>query len=126
VAHVAPLKTEPGKADFFLRKWAVSVAEDGAAWEALMPRDIGVEFLLLAESEDRGMIDSADWPDIAEAIEDDRRAGPEQEFATNVIEHTRKDNLRLALPEAIIGLEIVMTGFLRAHLRVAKGLPNER
>src|SRR4029450_5705664 len=59
-------------------------------------------------------------------LQDDLPVPPEQEFTTNVLEHLKANNLRLAVLEAIIGLEIVLTRYLRAFLRAYQGTPEDR
>ncbi len=44
----------------------------------------------------------------------------------NTIGHVRVGNFRLAVVDAVIGLEIVMYGYLEAYLRVVKSVPPPR
>jgi len=48
------------------------------------------------------------------------------EFLTNALEHLHAHNFRLAVIESIIGLEIVLTRFLREYLKNAKGYNKNR
>src|SRR5262249_27351318 len=56
------------------------------------------------------------WPMIVEAAQDNLPPRAEQEFVANSIEYFLDGNLRLSLIEAVVGLEIVLSDFLREDL----------
>lgn len=129
VPHVSEIRPEPDEVEQLLRGWQVQVDRESAdVWEDLVPppADLGaLAWLALRPSTDpepRPEIRATAWPDIAEAIEDALTPSPEREFLTNAVEHARIGNLRLALLEAIICLEIVLSQFLHEYLSRAKGL----
>jgi len=66
------------------------------------------------------------WPDIEEAIQDDLLPFPEDEFRTNALEHLKLKNHRMALLESVIGLEIVLTRYLKEYFSVYKNTPKDR
>jgi hypothetical protein len=70
------------------------------------------ERFLFAQRENVGELNISDWALIEEAIQDDLTAGPEREFYVNALEHSRIGNLRLAVVESVICLEIVLTQWL--------------
>jgi hypothetical protein len=51
---------------------------------------------------------------------------PEDEFLTNALQHLREDNLRLALIEATVSLEIVLSQCLKAYLTVRRHFSTDR
>src|SRR5690349_11986639 len=55
-----------------------------------------------------------------------KETAPEDEFLTNTRWHIRNGNLRLALVDSVIGLEIVLARFLDSYLRVIKSVPDSR
>ena len=69
---------------------------------------------------------AAFWPAIREAIHDNLAPQPEDEFVTNSLEHLNLGNQRLALMEAVIGLEIVLTKYLSKYLEQSRGWSNNR
>lgn len=69
------------------------------------------------------------WPDIEEALQDQSEPPPEKEFFTNAVEFLRIRNFRMALLEAVICLEIVLTQYLqylKTYLSIRKTVPNSR
>src|SRR5206468_3398356 len=71
-------------------------------------------FLLFQEN--IGELNINDWTLVEEAIQDDLKAGPEKEFYTNALEHSRVGNLRLAVVESVISLEILLAQWLHQVL----------
>jgi hypothetical protein len=63
-----------------------------------------------------GELNIKDWALVEEAIQDDLKAGPEREFYTNALEHSRVGNLRLAVVESVISLEILLAQWLHQVL----------
>ena len=66
------------------------------------------------------------WEDICEAIQDDKDPLPEHEFITNCFEHLDSNNLRMAIIECIMALEIVLSQYLDKYLKLIKKLPRKR
>jgi hypothetical protein len=125
VAHVQPLKMAPERADAWFRALQVEASEDGETWNAIRPmrtlQDLmGDKFLLFQEHV--GELNFKDWRTVEEAIQDDLKAGPEREFFVNALEHLRIGNLRLAVVESVICLEIVLTEWLLLVLPI-RGVP---
>ena len=48
-----------------------------------------------------GQLKMRDWALIEEALQDGLSAGPEKEFFVNAVQHSRVDNLRLAVVESV-------------------------
>lgn len=61
-----------------------------------------------------------------EVLEDNLEVEPEDEFLTNTIGHLRACNFRLAIVDAVIGLEIVLTRYLKSYLATVKKMPKSR
>ncbi|MBI3013738.1 MAG: hypothetical protein HYY65_01435 [Candidatus Tectomicrobia bacterium] len=119
-----------------LRKWKVEVSEDGKGWQTVLEAEANPYAGLLAglfgtaaghdeEFRETVEIKTVFWDDIVEALEERKEPPPESEFVTNTIGHMRKGNYRLAVVESVIGLEIVLAQFLRAHLS-SRGVPKDR
>jgi hypothetical protein len=110
-----------------LRHWQVEASKDGTTWSSLVPAATFEELLTrLARQRATPQLNARKWPEVEEAIQDNLLPLPEQEFTINAMEHLRLKNFRLALLEAIIGLEIVLTRYLRTYLSVFKGISKER
>jgi hypothetical protein len=65
------------------------------------------------------------WSDIKNALENNSEVTEERIFYVNSLEHTKNNNIRLAVIETVIGLEIVVTKYLRNYLKF-KNIPNDR
>jgi len=70
-------------------------------------------------------LDMSRWDEIKEVIKENLPIPPEKEFTVNALEHTKKNNLRLAIVESIIGLEIVLTKYLKNYL-ISQSIPKKR
>lgn len=112
---------EEGSAEQFVRRWKVETGDETTGFQTLIPQDtnlVGLDLLLgFGSARQTGELRAYRWPDIVEAVQGDLPPGPEQEFLTNSIEHLRRGNLRYALLEAVICLEIVTTQFLKLFLQ---------
>lgn len=129
VPHISELRPDPDKAEELLKMWGVEVSHDGQEWQRLIEerRSILDGFRALFPQEEHiRELNVNTWSDIAEAIQDDIQPTPEQEFLTNAIEHLRLKNFRLAVVEAVICLEVVLTQYLVQYLKSYKGLSNNR
>ena len=108
--------------EIYLKRLSAAIRDhqSGEEWTDLIktPKGKGLLYWALVYSKD----DTASnltvdrWPDIQEAIQDDLPPLPEDEFRTNALEHLKLKNLRMALVESIIGLEIVLTRYLKEYL----------
>lgn len=130
VPSLRELRGRPDEnAEEVLRGWQVQVATD-LEWRTLLPEpELSPIFGALfgaGSAQVYAEMGAGSWPRIEEAIQDDIAPPPELEFTTNAIEHLRLGNLRLALLEAIIGLEIVLTRYLTLYLQIHKGLSKNR
>lgn len=65
------------------------------------------------------------WVDIKNALENNYEITEDRIFFVNSLEHWRNNNIRLAVIETVIGLEIVVTKYLRNYLKF-KNIPNDR
>ncbi len=118
-----------------LRTWGPEVSEDGVTWTPVFPPEPrrGFRSLLggLLGPRKEGFAMNAElnvlhWEHIREVLEDNIEIPPEDEFLTNTTGHLRGRNYRLAVVDAVIGLEIVLSRYLKAYLAVAKGLSKPR
>jgi hypothetical protein len=119
-----------------LRKWSPETSTDGESWTPLLPSTVFAQMMAaLADSRIRrdwwefskpAIMEIFRWPDVVEALEDNKEPPPELEFYTNATGHLRQQNFRLAVIESIIGLEIVLTQFLKNYLFISAGVPKER
>lgn len=73
-----------------------------------------------------GDLHVAFWELIEEYIQDDLQPPPEKEFLVNALEYSQIGNFRLALLEAVIGLEVVLTGYLKRYMKIIKKLSKDR
>src|SRR3990172_4309857 len=130
VAFVAELNPKDDDAKKYIQRWDVQSSEDGENWQAVVKPETGLLSVLLSSfflnDEKAGNLHVKDWSDIEEAIQDNLEPPPEQEFLTNSIEHLNLGNFRLALVEAIICLEIVLTQFLQVFLSIYKIISKSR
>jgi hypothetical protein len=117
----------PWQAETLLRKWNCETSDDGTDWSKVYsPRGAIWEALFAAGDDSSTQLNMELWSEIEESIQDDLQPGPEQEFVTNALEHIRDYNFRLALIEAIVCLEIVLSQFTEQFLLVKKGLSQNR
>src|SRR3990170_6110646 len=129
VAFVTELNPRDDDAKKYIQRWDVQSSEDGENWQAVVKPETGLLGALLSgflNDERAGNLHVRNWSEIEEAIQDNLETPPEQEFLVNSIEHLNLGNFRLALIEAIICLEIVLTQFLRVYLSINKNLSPNR
>jgi hypothetical protein len=74
----------------------------------------------LNENVERGSLSIHQWRDIEQSLVEGLKPNPEQEFLTNALQHLREDNLRLALIEATLCLEIVLSQSVKLYLEVKR------
>lgn len=70
-------------------------------------------------------LDYDTWLDIKNALENNYEITEDRIFFVNSLEHRKNNNIRLAVIETVIGLEIVVTKYLRNYLKF-KNIPNDR
>jgi hypothetical protein len=117
----------PWQSETLFRKWNCETSEDGKDWKQIYsPRDAWWDALFGTGGDNSIDLNMERWSEIEESIQDDLQPGPEQEFVTNALEHMRDYNFRLALIEAIVCLEIVLSQFTEQFLLVKKGLSQNR
>jgi len=129
VAFVTELNPRDDDARKYIQRWDVQSSEDGENWQAVVKPETGLLGALLSgflNDERAGNLYVRNWSEIEEAIQDNLETPPEQEFLVNSIEHLNLRNFRLALIEAVICLEIVLTQFLRVYLSINKKLSQNR
>jgi hypothetical protein len=115
-----------------LCSWRPEVSSDGVTW-AKVPLPVSeskysglFRFTGRVGFSSKAELDVAYWGRIKEVLEDNLDIAPEDEFLTNTIGHLRTRNFRLAIVDAVIGLEIVLGKYLRSYLAIAKKMPNAR
>jgi hypothetical protein len=123
--------TQRGDFKSELRKWNPEISSDGKSWVEICPFQKLGEALIFYKLYGQEEFEKAElnvflWPEIVEALEDNKNPTPENEFLTNAIGHLRMQNFRLAVIDSIIGLEIVLTQFLSNYLGISKGIPKKR
>jgi hypothetical protein len=112
------------KPETLLRTWDARSRVQGQ-WQAITPKpekdplDL-FGFSALEENLERGSLSVGQWKDIEQALAEDLKPNPEQEFLTNSLQHLRQDNLRMALIEATVCLEIFLSQALELHLEVKR------
>ena len=131
VPHLYEISPKLGEPVPILYSWDVEVESRDNQYERLIPKGADTKVLIRALLIHRGgqeapEIRVADWPEIAEAIEDDLMARPEDEFLTNAIEFMRRENFRLALLESVTCLEVVLSDYLNEYLSGPKKLSKRR
>ncbi len=128
VPRAAEIQPTEDQARSLLRQWETEFSEDGANWESVFPPSVIPDFtsVFLGNVGDHDALSISYWPDIEEAIQEDLRPGPEQEFVTNSLDHMRQGNLRLALMEAVVCLQIVLNQFLREHFTQVRNYSREK
>ena len=115
-----------------LRSWQPEVSSDGTTWAKVLPPVSELKYSMLFGFAGRsGFASKAElkityWSRIKEVLEDNLEIAPEDEFLTNTIGHLRACNFRLAIVDAVIGLEIVLTRYLRSYLATVKKMPDHR
>lgn len=129
VPHLREIRPVPGMTDQYIRRWKAEAQTEGGEFVSILPDEGLVTALsdaLLRNMETRsGELERSRWPSIVEAVERQQTAAPEQEFATNAIEHAQSGNLRLAIVESVVCLEIVVTQYLKLLLE-RRGLSKKR
>ena len=100
-------------------------------WRAIAPKLEKGPFGLfglsaLEENIERGSLSVNRWQDIEQGLVEGLKPKPEQEFLTNSLQHLREENLRLALIEATVCLEIVLSQTIQLHLQVKRSFSKKR
>jgi hypothetical protein len=118
------------KPEALLRTWDARFRTEGQ-WRAIAPKpekdplDL-FGFSALEENIERGSLSVNQWKDIEQALVEDLKPKPEQEFLTNSLQHLREENFRLALIEATVCLEIVLSQAIQLHLEVKRSFSKNR
>lgn len=128
VTHVREFRPEEVASDLGLDLLSVETSPDGITWTRLRqpPEDLGA-FLAgrtLLRREHLGEFKINDLDEVQEAIEDDLTGGPERTFLANALEHLRRGDLRVAVVESVICLEILL-GQLLPQLLEAASVPGD-
>ena len=115
-----------------LHSWHPELSSDGTTWSRVPTAIPIVGFHSLFGFAGRsGFASKAElnmpyWSRIKEVLDDNLEIEPEDEFLTNTIGHLRACNFRLAIVDAVIGLEIVLTRYLKSYLATVKKMPDHR
>jgi len=113
------------KPENLLRAWSTKARIHGE-WKEVAPNppqtpfDLFYKLTDLDQNVERGSLSVSRWPDIEQALVEGLKPSPEQEFLTNALQHLREENLRLALVEGTVCLEIVLSECLRLYLSVKR------
>lgn len=129
VAHLHEVNFEEKRPEMTLRRWNVETSINNNDWTPICSKSFDmVSYLayLSVSNQNCPEIKVANWEIVQQAVLNDTVSPPEREFTTNSVEHLHLGNLRLAVVESVIGLEIVLTRFLGQYLKVYKDLSNER
>jgi len=74
---------------------------------------------------DEEYLDYNIWLEIKDALENNLEITEERYFSVNSLEHIYNNNIRLAVIETVISLEIAVNKYLKDYLRF-KNIPNDR
>jgi hypothetical protein len=129
VPHIQEVHPNVHEAKTYLFHWEVIFSENDKNYQSVLPKpsiaDIfNIQIQKLGKKSLK--LESSLWPYIEEAIQDKLEPPPEQEFFTNTIEFLQIGNLRMALLESTICLEIVLTQYLQAFLSIRKNIPSKQ
>jgi hypothetical protein len=128
VTHVREFRPEEVASDLGLDLLSVETSPDGITWTRLRqaPLDLGAFFAgrTLLRREHLGKFNVEDVSEVQEAIENDLTGGPERTFLANAFEHLRRGDLRVAVVESVICLEILL-GQLLPQLLEAASVPGD-
>jgi hypothetical protein len=118
--------------EILLRAWGMKARIHGE-WREVAPKPPATPFDLfyglsdLDQNVERGSLSESHWPDIEQALVEGLKPNPEQEFLTNSLQHLERDkNPRLALIEATVCLEIVLSECVRLYLEVKRHFNKEK
>jgi hypothetical protein len=123
VTHIREYRTDEFASDRGLNLLSAEVSADGVTWTRVRepPNDLA-ELLasrLLIHREDLGQFKVTNLAEVQEAIEDNLTAGPERTFLANALEYLRRGDLRVAVVESIICLEILIGQLLPEMLKAS-------
>lgn len=110
-----------------LRDWNAEFSENGLDWNNVVRPATGFRAVNFFGNTSPPLVRKSSSlsidriPDIEEAIRENAHPKPEQEFVTNALEHLQTGNLRIALLEATVSIELVVDQFIRAYLGVKRG-----
>ena len=74
---------------------------------------------------DEEYLDYNTWLEIKDALENNSEITEERYFSVNSLEHIYNNNIRLAVIETVISLEIAVNKYLKDYLKF-KNIPNDR
>jgi hypothetical protein len=113
-----PLDSTDNERTFFIQ-WNVEIKQQSEDWHYIDGEPEGLlEYLLhfgVTRPSDTPEFDGSNWYFVEEYIQNEIEIPPEFIFSANAIEHSRAGNYRVALLESVIGLEIILTKYLRVY-----------
>ena len=120
VCNFTPYSISPGiGSTLFFFHWSVEINREGNYWESVIPnsKDIDELLLLVGKEKPPGTADFyvENWILVEEFIQHDIEFPPEFVFSANAVENYQNKNYRVSLLEAIIGLEIVISKYIKAY-----------
>lgn len=129
VPHIHEILEDYPRAECILYFWSVQISSDNREWTQIIQKPSNLEQLkhyFSYKQPPAGRLEVSKWPEIERALADDLKPPPEREFLTNSIENLKIKNYRLALIEAVIGLEIVLSRYLAGYMQYEKRLSKTR
>ena len=123
VTHVREYRIDEFIGGHWLDVLSVQTSTDGSTWTDLgePPKDIAelLARMSLMRREHTGTFKIANLAEVQEAVEDNLAAGPERVFLANAIEYLRMGDLRVAIVESVICIEILIGQLLPELLAAA-------
>lgn len=129
VPHIHEILEDYPRAECILYFWSVEISSDIREWTQIIQKPNNLEQLknyFSYKQPPSGRLEASKWPEIERALAEDLKPPPEREFYTNSMENMKIKNYRLALIEAIIGLEIVLSRYLIGYMQYEKHLSKTR
>lgn len=129
VPHIHEILEDYPRAECILYFWSVQISNDNKEWTQIILNPSNLEQLknyFSYKQPPSGRLEASKWHEIEKALTNDLKPSPEREFLTNSVENLKIKNYRLALIEAIIGLEIVLTRYLTGYMQYERHLSKTR
>lgn len=123
-SHQKQVRVPAGKTDTYLKYWNTQLIVNGAS-KPLIPRGDLLSSLLDWPREPGALVQHHRFQDVEEALQNQIQAPPEQEFIINSVEALEQGLFRHAVLEGVIGLEIVVSQYLKLYLLDVKHLEKD-
>jgi hypothetical protein len=127
ISDLKPDKKRPEKYKEFFSKYGVSISNDGTEWKPVRFLNFLQSMVsTYSETHYKPSLQINNWKVIEENLITRTKNRPESEFVSSAISHIRQGNLRLAVFESVVGLEIALGQFLKMYLEIEKKIPIDR